>query len=247
MRHVALVLALLAPLAASGSGCDKLKQTRAQRESAESDSEEPSPKKKKKKKPAEAAPSSPRLAFETLSATPVAPTGGKLVFTPEQGQGDDGAPKISAEADFTKDAAKKILPILRKAKSGALPAVEIHVMPQFVLVRLHEETDKVLLHELLLQGDTFSDKGMIKPTIERQARQLAEQVFEASSVDFEGLPKIAADAVRRVPNGKLAKQIAIRRFLPWDRNVQIRVFVEDAAGESKFVDYDARGAFKKSG
>ena len=73
MRRVALVLALLAPLAAGGTGCDKLKQ--AQRESAESDSDEPSPKKKKKKKTADAAQSSasPRLSFETLSAAPVAP------------------------------------------------------------------------------------------------------------------------------------------------------------------------------
>lgn len=233
-------------------GCDRLSdlapKKRATRESDSSESEE-SPKKKKKKKTTEApatnAPTpAPDLTFTSAPLPPPSPSV-KLEFeraAPVERPG----PQVDPANDFTKLAASKILPKLREEKLPSLRATHIVVYPERVKVTLHDQPSLAEVRTVWLQGESVSNKGNAAPFIKEPATKLAEREFDAASIDWPGLPKLVEDALRRA-NGRSCSHVAIERPLPFDREIQIRVFVTDVDGESKFVDYDAKGRFKRSG
>lgn len=231
-------------------GCDRLAELApkkaATRESDTSESEEEAPKKKKKKKEPQAAPPDappPELTFTAMPSPP--PTSSaKLEFERVAPLLPD-APTIAPADDFTKLAASKILPKLREQKLPALRATEIVVYPARVKVTLHDQPSLAEVRIVWLQGESVSDKGNALPFIKEPATKLAEREFDVTSVDWAGLPQLVADASRRV-NGRVTSHVVIERPLPFDRDVQTRVFVNDVDGVSKFVDYDAKGRFKRN-
>lgn len=245
-RVAFLLLALLV-------GCDRLSdlapKKRATRESDSSESEE-TPKKKAKKKttaevPATADPTpAPDLTF-TSAPLPAPDSSVKLEFervAPIERPG----PKVDPAYDFTKLAATKILPKLREEKLPSLRATQIVVYPERVAVTLHDQPTLRDVRSVVLQGDSVSNKGNAPPFIRATAQQLAEREFDAASIDWPGLPKIVEDALRRA-NGRRTSHVVIERPLPFDREIQIRVFLTDVDEASKYIDYDAKGRFKRGG
>ncbi len=193
----------------------------------EDSSEEVEEKPRKKPRKADSA-KGPVVHFDEPAAPTVRP---QVSFEPVAPQ----APKVAPEFDFLGGAATRIAPALAQ-RPAPLRLTEVVVRQERVDVE-YIAPDAKRVFAFTLSGE--SSRESKPPLIQPSEAELPALAFGSSDVDWAKLPSLAKTAQERVPESEGLSHVVIQRFLPFHKDVQIRVFVLPKG----YADFTARGAF----
>lgn len=215
---------VLLAMALVAMGCSR--SSEAHRDTKEADTDEDEPRKKK------STASSKKLVFDEPPRSAAA----RLTF-------DAPAPPLEptidvpARNDFFLEAVHRIGPQLRTVESA--PRIkQVSIRRERVDAELVAASGD-MVRSIDLRGDAVLDQGTKKDLILKTAEDLAARAFAIEDVDWAKIPTLVKDAPSRIPDGEGVEFVAIRRGLPFTKDVLVRVFVKPG----KSADYTAQGAF----
>jgi hypothetical protein len=234
---------LLIALALGGSGCDKLGLGGGDPSAkAEADDDETPKKKKKKKGDGEEAASPPTATAQLTFQAPTAqPTGPGVPLGPSPTQ-----PAQPSADYFGVDAATISTRFKERFPQGAR-VLEINVYPSYVFTEVQDAAQRSHVDRYQLREGLWRDPTPVKLMGRKKTEEaINAAVFDVNEVALSELSKLAKDAPARLKvEGPTVSHIAIRRPLPFDKEVSIRVFVNGARSNG-YVDYDKKGVFQKA-
>ncbi|HTJ84045.1 MAG TPA: hypothetical protein VL400_20135 [Polyangiaceae bacterium] len=239
----ALVPAVAVFLLSLGAGCDKLKSlsgsatATAQAEDDESagadesqESSDDAPKKKPKKKKKKAVADAAQTGSPALPA-PLTPS----AQAPAQ-------PAIDYFADATPIPAK-----LKATLGSSLRVYELTIYPTYSFAKIQDP--KVPLH---VDQYEVRDGKVGEPTPvkfvgkEPTAAELHDVTFDLDEPDWTQVPRMLDDAPKRIKvEGGAVTHVIVNRFLPFEKEVRFRVYVNGPRSGGGYVMYDVHGVMRK--
>lgn len=236
-------LLIVTAVLGAGGGCDKLKgQSGEATATADSDSaDEDAPKKKKTKREEREAPTKTPKGEVTFDAPPASPSPGGVPLGPTP-----TAQTASSVDYFGANAATIPAKFKDRFPQGAR-ALEIVVYKTYVFTEIQDAAQKLHVDRYQLREGLWRDPTPVKLIGPKQTEEsIAAATFDPNEVVFAEIQNLAKDAPARLKvETPEVSHIMIRRPLPFEKDVRIRVFVTGPRS-SGFVDYDKKGAFLKA-
>ncbi len=232
-------------LAAGGAGCDQLKAGGATasaepEEAADGEQAEEGTKKKRRKKKADPGPE--ETGPEPIAPSPNAPTAdpGGVPLPPAPAP----AAPVSAFNYFGDSAASIPAKFKERFPQGAR-VLEVNVQKTYVLSQVQDPNKKINVDKFTLREGLWREPEPVKLIGKATEESISAEVFDVNEVAFAELPRIASDVLARanVEQGEVS-HFMIKRPLPFDKEVRIRVFVRGPR-KNAWADYDKKGVFKK--
>jgi hypothetical protein len=235
---------LMVALLAGGASCDKLGLGGGDPSAEAESDEEDAPKKKKKKKKGddEDAPKAPTATAQlTFQAPTGQPTGPGVPLGPAPTQ-----PAVASVDYFGVDAATIPTRFKEKFPQGAR-VLEVIVYPTYVFTNVQDSGQKTHVDRYQLREGLWREPEPVKlfGDLKTEA-DIAKVTFDPNEVAFSEVSKLAKDAIARLKvETPSVSHMVIKRPLPFDNEVRIRVFVNGPRSNG-YVDYDKKGVFQKA-
>lgn len=150
--------------------------------------------------------------------------------------------------DYFGEGLKTVLDKVKALRGTDLRTLEANVYPRYVVVEMRDPKDAAAAVDVRLEAGVAKDAGkaLLLGPMKNEA-ELAKRTFDLGAVPWAKLSQIIADAPGKAGfPGRAVSHVSVRKFLPFDKDVMIRIYLSAEGGAGAHVVYDLTGTYAET-